>query len=146
MGYVITGYFHYLGMALLLAALLLEAVLFQTRLDGRTARKLAAADAVYGLSALAVLVTGLLRVFVFAKPASYYGHNFLFHIKVTLFVVVFLLSIKPTVHFLRHRKADPDAVVELPGSLGALIKLELLLLAVIPLLAVMMGHGYGMTG
>lgn len=146
MGYVITGYFHYLGMALLFAALLLEAALFQPRLDGRTLRKLVAADALYGLAAAAVLLTGLLRVFIFAKPAAYYGHNFLFHIKVTLFVVVFLLSIRPTLVFLKHRKAGLDEVVELPASVGHLIRIELLLLAIIPMLAVMMGHGYGMTG
>lgn len=146
MAFVITNYLHYLGMALLFSALLLELVQFQTRLDGRVARRLAAADALYGLAAVAVLVTGLLRVFIYAKPAAYYGHNFLFHIKMTLFVVVLALSVYPTIHFLRRRGAADGESVQYPALVGVLIKIELALLALIPLLAVMMGHGYGVTG
>jgi putative membrane protein len=146
MAFVITSYLHYVGMALLFSALIIETILFRPRVDGRVARQLAAVDAMYGLSALAVLSTGLLRVFIYAKPAAYYGHNFLFHIKVTLFVVVFALSIYPTIRFIRERRAADGQQVDFPPVMGKLIRVELVLLAIIPLLAVMMGHGYGVTG
>lgn len=146
MDFVIANALHYLGFSAMFAALVLEMNLFSTRVDGQVARRLARADAVYGLGSLAVLVTGLLRVFVYAKPAAYYGHNFLFHIKVTLFLVVLLLAIYPTLQFLRNRRAADGTAVEFPGVIAVLLKVQLALLIVIPFLAVMMSHGYGMTG
>ena len=144
MDYVLANALHYLGFAAMFAALVLEMNLFRPTVDGAVARRLAYADAAYGIGALAVLVTGLLRVFLYAKPAAYYGQNFLFHIKVTLFLVVFALSIYPTIQFLRHRKSADGAQVNYPGKIAALLKVELALLIAIPFLAVMMAHGYGM--
>ena len=144
--FVVINYLHFLGFGLLLAALVLELGLLRPKVSGRVARQLALADGMYGISALTVLITGLLKVFIFAKPAAYYGHNFLFHIKVTLFLVVAIMSIYPTLQFLRHRKAKPEAEVSFPPLVGTLVRVELALLVVIPLLAVMMAHGFGVTG
>lgn len=134
---------HYLGLAGLFAGLAVELALFRPRLEAALARRLAVADAVYGLGALLVLVTGLLRLFAGDKPAAYYGHNFVFHIKMTVFVLVLALSVWPTVRFLRGRKAPDGTHVEYPPALGALLRVELVLLLVIPLLAVLMARGYG---
>nr|MEE4268794.1 DUF2214 family protein [Candidatus Krumholzibacteria bacterium] len=146
MDFILANALHYLGFAAMFAALVLQLNFFQSSVDGAVARKLARTDAVYGLSALVVLVTGLLRVFLFEKPPSYYGHNYLFHIKVTVFLVAALLSIYPTVRFLRHKQAQDGEKVEYPRAIGVLLKWELALLVSIPFLAVMMAHGYGMTG
>ena len=146
MNYVLMDFGHYLGLAGLFAGLTMELVLFAPRVDGATARKLAVADIVYGLAALLVLVTGLLRLFAGDKPAAYFGHNFVFHIKVTLFVVVALLSIWPTTKFFRGRKAATGSEVEYPAAVGVLLKVEFALLLIIPLLAVMMSRGYGFNG
>jgi putative membrane protein len=146
MNQVLINYFHYVGFAVLLAALVVELVLFRTRTDGATARKLAAADAFYGTAFLFVLGSGLLKLFVYDKPASYYGQNFLFHIKLTLFVVIFLISIYPTVKFFARRRTPPAETVEYPRIVGVLLRVEIALLLIIPLLAVLMARGYGMTG
>ncbi|MBK6733583.1 MAG: DUF2214 family protein [bacterium] len=140
---VLFNFGHYLGLAAFAAALAVELVLFSRRVGGRTARLLAMADLVYGLAAALIIATGLLKVFAGDKPAVYYGHNMFFHIKLTLFVLIFLASIYPTTHFIRNRRAADSDVVEYPGLVGTLLKVELAATALVPLLAVMMARGFG---
>lgn len=143
MSEVVISYLHYLGFAALAAALVLELVLFRTEVTGAVARRIARVDAAYGASALIVLVSGLMRLMVFGKPVAYYMKNGLFHVKITLFVVAVLLSVYPTIKFIKNRKAPVDGKVVYPGSVGVLLKIQLLILLVIPMLAVMMARGYG---
>jgi putative membrane protein len=146
MSLVLINYAHFLGLAGLFAALTVELALFSPRVGGEVARRLARIDALYGLSALVALGTGLLKVFDGDKPAAYYGANPLFHVKVTLFVVVLLLSVYPTVQFIRRRRAAADAEVVYPSSIGVLLRIQLALLLAMPLLAVLMARGYGYGG
>lgn len=143
---VLITYLHYLALAGLFAALAAELALFRPRCDGATARRLARVDAVYGLSALVALGTGLLRVFAGDKTAAYYGANPLFHVKVTLFVVALALSVYPTLQFLKHRRAAAGAEVAYPGRVAVLMRVQILVLLAIPLLAVLMSRGYGYGG
>ena len=146
MSEVVISYLHYLGFAAMAAALVLELFLFRTEVPGAVARRLARVDVGYGASALIVLVSGLMRLLVFGKPVAYYMKNGLFHVKITLFVVAVLLSIYPTINFIRNRSAPFDGKVAYPGTVGVLMKIQLLILVVIPLLAVMMARGYGFKG
>ena len=143
MSQVIVNYAHFLGMGGLFAALAAEIALFRPQLVGATARKLARIDALYGLAALTILGSGLLKVFAGDKPAAYYGHNPLFHVKMTLFVVALIMSVYPAIHFVRQRKAAAEAPVAMPGSIGLLLRLQMVVLVLIPLLAVLMARGYG---
>ncbi len=143
MSQVFVNYAHFLGLGGLFAALAAEMVLFRPQLAGATARRLARIDAVYGLSALTILGSGLLKVFAGDKPAAYYGHNPLFHVKVTLFVVALAMAVYPAIQFLRNRKAAADSQVTMPGSVGLLLRLQMVVLVLIPLLAVLMARGYG---
>ncbi len=140
---VLFNYGHYLGLALFASALAVELALHARRVDGRTARRLALADLVYGLAAVLVVGTGLLKVFAGDKPAGYYGHNPIFHVKLTLFVAVFLMSIYPSMQFIRYRRAADADVVEYPPLVGRLLRLELACTALLPLLAVLMARGFG---
>src|SRR5437588_2764829 len=83
----------------LVAALAVEFVLIRGELNLGTARKLQRIDMVFGLSAGVVLVVGLLRVFYFEKGASYYFYSAPFITKLSVFAIVGLLSIYPTVEF-----------------------------------------------
>ncbi|MCB1183467.1 DUF2214 family protein [bacterium] len=140
---VITHYLHYLGFGLLFATLAAELALFRPAVSGEVARRLARIDALYGLAAVVVLATGLLKVFVYGKSAAYYGQNFVFHIKVTLFAIVFGLSLVPTVRFFRARGAANGTTVTYPAATGRLLVIEMAVLVLIPLLGVLMAHGYG---
>lgn len=152
MGQAIAAYLHYISIFALFALLTVEHVLFKPdRLDAQRARTLIRIDIAYGATAGVVLLTGFARVLWFAKGTDYYLQNFLFHAKVGLFILVGLISILPTFTFLNWRPAllAGQAPQLSPGRAKAVImtiRLELLLLLIIPLLAVLMARGYGMIG
>jgi putative membrane protein len=121
-------------------------MLFRTEVSGTVARRLARIDAMYGASALVVLGSGLMRLFIYGKPVSYYMQNGLFHVKITLFVLAVLLSVYPTINFIKNRNTPDDGQAVYSGAVGVLLKIQLLILLIIPLLAVMMARGYGFKG
>ena len=84
-----------------MSALAIEFVLIRSELTLSSARRLQVTDLVLGIAAGALLVIGLLRVFLFEKGADYYFHSHAFQAKFSLFIVVGLLSIIPTWSFCR---------------------------------------------
>ncbi|ALN58186.1 hypothetical protein GLE_2838 [Lysobacter enzymogenes] len=138
---------HHLLLFALIAMLAAEAVLLRGPIDAAALRRLAGLDAGYGMSAVLLLVVGALRVVYGVKGQAFYLHNPWFHAKLGLFVLVALLSILPTVRFLRWRralKADPGFLPD-PRQVGALrllIRLELLAVAAILVCAAAMAR-YG---
>jgi len=140
---VIVRYLHFIGIILLAATIFAEHLLIKAEMTAVEIRKMAIIDAIYGFAAIVVLVAGLSLWLWVGKPAAFYTANVLFHIKISAFVVLGLLSIYPTVFFVRHRKTTAVSVV-VPKIIVQLIRAELALLAVIPLLAVLMARGYGL--
>ena len=145
------AFLHHVAAFALVAALVVELVLIRGALTAESARKILRFDAVYGISATAVLVIGLLRVFHFEKGAAYYFHSAPFFAKLTLFAAIGLLSIYPTLEFLSWRKAlrqgrTPAAD---PGKLGAIrsiLHCELAGAVLIMLCAALMARGVGHFG
>lgn len=151
MAEAIAAYLHYLSIFVLFALLTLEHQLFQLPLELERARRLVRIDAFYGAAAGLVLLTGAARVLWFGKGLAYYLHNGLFHAKLGLFVLIGLLSIVPTLVFLGWRSAlKADQLPPLDPRRGRLvtlvIRLELLLLLIMPLLAALMARGFGVIG
>jgi putative membrane protein len=63
-------------------------------------------DAMWGLAALVLLVTGVMRAFGgFEKDGAYYLHEPLFHLKMTALVVILLIEIAPMMALIRWRAA-----------------------------------------
>jgi putative membrane protein len=113
-----------------------------------TPRSLMITDIAYGICAGLVLLTGAARLLWFGKGTAYYLGNSLFHAKVGLFILTALLSILPTWVFFNWRNAvrAGQAPTPSPRQIKLVtwsIRLELLLLLVIPLLAALMARGYG---
>jgi putative membrane protein len=110
--------------------------------------KIVIADAVYGISATVVLVTGILRVIYFGKGTDYYLSNPVFYAKVVVFIVVGLLSLYPTISFigwvksLQQGQAPKLELLKL-NRLIWLIRIELVGFTLIPLLAAIMARGIG---
>jgi len=98
------AFLHHVAAFTLVAALSVELLLIKDELSAQRARKLRLADLVYGIAAGVVLLVGLLRVFYFEKGASYYFHSIPFVAKLSLFVVIGLASIYPTVEFASWRE------------------------------------------
>jgi putative membrane protein len=105
------AFVHHVAAFALVSGIAVELVLVRHELNAATARRLAAADAVVGISAGVLLVVGLLRVFYFEKGAAFYFSNAAFIAKLGLFTLVALLSVYPTLKILAWRKnPDPKAV------------------------------------
>ncbi|MEA2928696.1 MAG: putative rane protein [Hyphomicrobiales bacterium] len=143
---VLFAFLHHLAAFALGGALAVEFVLIKQELTVVTARKLAATDAVLGVSATVLLVAGLLRVFYFEKGAAYYFHNHAFLTKFSLFVIVALLSVVPTIEFLSWRKAlkagqVPAVAAPKLKRLRMIIHVELAAVVIILLCAAIMAKG-----
>jgi putative membrane protein len=97
------AFLHHLCAFTLVAAVAIEFTLIRQELTLATARRLQSTDLVLGIAAAALLCIGLLRVFLFEKGADYYFHSHAFLLKFSLFIVVGVLSIIPTLEFLSWR-------------------------------------------
>ena len=137
------AFLHHAAAFALVAALVVEMVVIRDELNIRNARRLARADIAVGLSAGVLLVAGLLRVVYFEKGTAFYFHNAAFIARMTLFVVVALLSVYPTLKFLSWRKGiDPAAV----PKIRLVLHLELVGVVLILLCAALMARGIGQFG
>lgn len=145
----LVAYLHYLCFMLCFGALVLEAFTLKKELSLNEAGKIAIADAVYGISATILLVTGILRVLYFGKGTDYYLSNPFFYTKVAIFLVVGLLSLYPTVSFIGWFKSlqqgqAPKLELAKLNRLLWLIRAEIVGFTLIPLLAVIMATGVPM--
>jgi putative membrane protein len=146
----VTAYLHYLGFMGAFAALVVEGLTLHKDLNVEQAWRVVWADAIYGLSATVILITGILRVIYFGKGTAYYLHNPVFYTKIGVFAVVSLLSLYPTFCFISWIKQlqqgeSPRLSVSQVNRLSWLIRSELLGLTLMPLLAAMLARGMGMT-
>lgn len=134
---------HFIGIFILFAALVSEHLLIKPEMSKLEIKKLVMVDAIYGVSAITVLVAGLLLWFVVGKPSDFYSHNPVFHTKLTLFVLIAVLSIYPTVFFMKNRNPQV-AITKVPRKIIILIRIQLLLVLMIPFLATAMARGIGL--
>ncbi|RYY03851.1 MAG: DUF2214 family protein [Gammaproteobacteria bacterium] len=140
---VLVRYVHFLGIIILSSALVSEHILLSVDTSVKKFKRLVVIDAIFGISAILALTAGLLLWFVVGKPSGFYTHNWIFHIKLTVFALIALLSIYPTVFFIRNRNKTIEQVI-VPKSVIVTIRAELTLLLFMPLFAVFMAHGFGL--
>ena len=141
---VLLRYIHFLSILLITATLAAEYVLVKDKLTRQEISRISFIDLIYGLASVSVFAAGLtLWLGAYGKPADWYSKNWIFHLKLTLLVIIGLLSVYPTIFFLKNRKGNPDEQVAIPSSIKKIITLELLLLALIPILAGLMARGIG---
>jgi putative membrane protein len=140
------AFLHHVAAFTLVSALAIEFTLIRQELTLASARRLQVVDTVYGIAAGALLVIGLLRVFLFEKGSDYYFHSHAFMAKLSLFIVVGALSIIPTLEFLSWRKAVdagqvPVITAKKLRQITAVIHGELLAIVLILLFAAIMARG-----
>ncbi|HEY0201692.1 MAG TPA: DUF2214 family protein, partial [Burkholderiaceae bacterium] len=96
------AYAHLLAILTMVVFIASEAALCRVEwLNAAVVERLAKVDMVYGIAAVMVLATGLARTWWSAKGTAWYWSNPLLHTKLTLFVVIALISIAPTLRYLR---------------------------------------------
>ena len=144
----ILAYLHFTAIFLLFAFLTVQVILIRQPLDMRTVRLLGRMDIWYFSSAIAALVTGVLRATIGAKGPDFYFNAWPIYVKIGLFLAVGLLSVKPTMTFIRWKRMyERDAAWQVPpgeqAAMRRLVMIEVHLAALIPVFAVIMSRGLG---
>lgn len=144
----IVRYIHFLGIFAIVGALTIEHLLLKPQLTRAELRRLSIIDGIYGAGAIVAVAAGLTLWFGgIGKPTEFYSKNFVLHTKVTLVVIMGILSAFPTIFFLKNRKgASPEELVDVPKRIKMLVRIQLVLLLLIPLLATLMAKGVGYFG
>jgi len=142
------AYLHFSAIFVLFGYLIAEAVLLRGTLTPEMVRRLGRIDLIYFGAAMAVLATGILRLVFGAKGADYYLSWWPIYAKIGTFVVIALVSVVPTLAFIRWRRMlDHDAAWQVPAAeqkkMRRLVMVELHLAALIPAFAVVMARGLG---
>ena len=136
---------HFVGIGALVAVLAIQTALLRDAPTPAAIERLNKIDMGLGLAAVAILLAGAARVVWGLKGADYYMGNPVFWVKIALFLAAGLASVPPTLAFLAWRKGlkacsgfrpKPEAL----ARVRAFIKLEWLLLVLIPLAAVLMAR------
>lgn len=96
---------HLLAFALGFWAVLSRGTAFRRLAAGvGEARSVLIADNLWGISAIILLITGVMRAFGgYEKGTDYYLHQPLFHLKMTFFILILLLEIAPMVTLIKWR-------------------------------------------
>jgi putative membrane protein len=113
---------------------------------GLSAASLARAGALdlwYGVLAAAIVVVGFSRAIFAAKGWGYYSHNGFFWAKLLTFALIGLLSIPPTLAFIRWRKSGVQPSDAEVSRIRRYLRAELALFVFLPIFAAAMARGYG---
>lgn len=137
---------HLLAFALGLWAVLTRGTALRRLAGGVDAvRNVLIADNVWGVSALVLMVTGGMRAFGgYEKGTDYYLHQLLFHLKMTLLLLILLLEIAPMIALIKWRMArGKGAVIDSSkaGRLARISHIEALLLILMVVAATGMARG-----
>lgn len=144
----ILAYAHLLAILTLVVFVGSSAALCRAEwLNAAALERLARVDLIYGIAAVAVLLTGLARVFWGVKGVHWYAGNWLLHLKVGMFVLVALMSIRPSLtirRWVRRLRSDGSLPEQTEiRHTRARIMGQAHVIALIPLVAVFLARGFG---
>jgi putative membrane protein len=136
---------HHITLLVLIASLAGELALLRQAPSTAALQSLGKLDAIYGAAAGVILIVGLSRVVWGVKGYSYYLSSYAFWIKMLVFIVIGLVSIAPTIRYIRWRKALATTGA-LPSqqawdSTRRLVVIQLHSLALVMLAAAAMARG-----
>ncbi|MGZ3237921.1 MAG: DUF2214 family protein, partial [Burkholderiaceae bacterium] len=98
------AFLHFLAAFGIVCTLFFEWLTFSKTPTWIEAKRIQLCDRWYGIFAGIILIVGFLRVYFFEKGSAYYFSNPFFLLKLSLFLIVGLLSIYPTLKFIGWRK------------------------------------------
>ena len=148
MAEVLVVYLHIVAMILIAVFLAIEYLVCVPGLARERVKLLARIDLLYLIAAVLALATGVARLVWYGKGAVFYLHNPVFYLKLALFVAIGLISIPPTIQYLRWMRLLKASAGAVAADFEVLrsrryVLVELVLFALIPLLAVLMARGIG---
>jgi putative membrane protein len=134
---------HHLLVFAVLGVLLAEFLSLRSLASSKAVTRIAAIDLGYGILATLIVIVGFSRAAFAAKGWLYYSHNAFFWAKVATFAAIGLLSVRPTISFVRWRRSGTvpdDAAIE---PIRLCLHTELGLFVLLPIFAAAMARGYG---
>jgi putative membrane protein len=140
---VILAIAHHVLVFGLFGILFSEFVAVQRGMSPAVVTRIASIDLWYGLLAGLILIVGFSRAVFAAKGWGYYSHNVFFWAKIGVFAVIGLLSVPPTLVFIRWRRAGVTPVDPEVRGVRRFLYAELGLFALLPAFAAAMARGYG---
>ena len=129
---------HLVAILTLVVFLSSEAALCRTEwMNAAVVRRLGKLDLIYGGAMLVLLLTGIARIVWGAKGLTWYVSQPLFHLKMLLFFVMILLSLRPTFAIRQWLKAlNGGGTLPQPDAVRAVRKWIMVQAHLIPVIAV----------
>ena len=142
---------HHVLIFMLAGVIALEIGIIRSNMSGGDVLRIAKVDLWYGILAGAIVVVGFSRAIFAAKGWAYYSVNLFFWAKIGTFALVGLLSVIPTLAFLKWRRALRAEPLFQPASddvrqVRHILWVEAVLFAFIAMFAAAMARGYGALG
>ena len=134
---------HHLLIFALFGVLAVEFVVVRPGVSQAWIARIGRVDLWYGILAALILAVGFSRAVFAAKGWLYYSHNAFFWAKLATFALVGLLSVPPTIAYIRWRRADARADDAQVRQVRRLLWAEVVLFALLPAFAAAMARGYG---
>jgi putative membrane protein len=143
------AFLHFLAVFGILGTVVFEWLTMSQTPTLAEAKRLQMCDRWYGLFAAIVLIVGFLRVYYFEKGEAFYMANPFFHAKLTLFVLAGLLSIYPTIRFIKWRQQTNQGLAPIVSKqeyqrIKTALRIEVVLLLGMALCASLMARGMGL--
>ena len=134
---------HHLLIFGVFGVILAEFIVVRPGMSRAAIDAVASVDRWYGVLAVLILIVGFSRAIFAAKGWDYYASNGFFIAKIATFAVIGVLSVWPTICFIRWRRANVSPDGFQVSIVRRLICVELALFALLPAFAAAMARGYG---
>lgn len=146
----VVAYIHFSFIFLSIGLLVAETFTYRQVMTYHQARRLILIDALYGLSAIGIAVSGFARALWFAKGWEFYGSNPVFWALALSFGVWAVLSIVPTLHYMSwlsdvKKKIGVTVTSATEKRVRKYFYLQFIMAAIAPLLACVVAKGIGLT-
>ncbi len=133
-------YLHFIGIMSLAGCLVMQHLLIASENKIEELKKIAFIDIVYGISAVLTLIAGLALWLFVGKGSSFYLENGVFHAKLTLFIIIALLSIYPSIFYIKNKNRAVESI-KMPKVIIMLVRVQLALLFILPFMGVLIARG-----
>lgn len=143
------AFLHFVAVFGIFASVFLEWQTMSRNPSHAEATRIQRCDLWYGILAGVVLIVGFSRVYFFEKGHAFYTANPFFHAKLALFILVGLLSIYPTIRFLKWRQQTRSGQAPVVSEqeyrrIMVVLRAELVLLLGVALCASLMARAVGL--
>lgn len=143
----VAAYGHYLSLFVMVGALTFERFTVAPGMSQDDEKGLGIADALLGVSGVALLVSGYYRATLYGKGWNFYSHEPIFWLKMVFLCIFGAASLFPTITIIKRTVAIQTGKELAPMSeklasrLKSIFTAELVMIGSIPLAATMMARG-----